>query len=410
MRPPFLPLRAALLLPALAACASRGGTGGGPSYGAAPAADASNLTAAYVVTLGTDTLAVERVAWSDSLITGQVVGRIPAPFARSYTVRLAPGGRATRYEADTRPLSGTTPPASHSVVDLAAGDSARWEVTSGTNPARRGAVAVPAGGTLVPFANMTFGTFSLLTQQAWRAGSDSTAVAIVGAGAQQPIVSTVRRVGRDSLTVAVGQPARYHVRVDARGRVLGLHGYETTQKVLVERVAAVDRAAVEQSFAARAAGPLSGRDSITATVGTAHVFVDYGRPYMRGRKVVGGIVPYDSVWRTGANFATVLRTDRDIVINGTTIPAGKYTLWTLPSRSGWKLIVNKKTLDERGNPLWGTMYDATQDLARIDIQTEPLSQPVEAFTITAEPRGSDAGVLRMSWERTALVVPFTVKP
>lgn len=408
-RTSVLPL---LLAPLAAACASRGAAnGGGAAYGATSAADAANLTAGYVTRLGTDTLAVERVTWTDTAVIGQVVGRTPAPFARTYTVRLAPDGRPTRYEADTRPLSGTTPAANHVVVDLAASDSVRWEITSGTQPARRGAVAVTAGTTLVPFANNTFGTFSLLTQQAWRAGGDNPPVAIIGAGAQQPVPSTIHRVGSDSLTIGLGQPAPYRARVDARGRILGLQGFETTQKILAERVPSVDLSAVEQSFVAHPMGPMSGRDSLTATFGAAHVFVDYGRPHMRGRKVVGGIVPFDSVWRTGANFATVLRTDRDIVMGGQTIPAGKYTLWTIPTRSGpWKLIVNKKILDERGNPLWGTMYDPAQDLVRVDMQTEPLSQPVEEFTIAIEPRGTDAGALRMTWERTAMVVPFTVKP
>jgi hypothetical protein len=405
-----MPLRAAMLLPALVACASRGA---GPSYSAAPAAaDAgANLTAAYVVRLGTDTLTVERVTWSDTTITGQMVGRSPAPFARSYTVRLGPDGRATRFEADTRPLSGATPPASHVVVDLAAADSVRWEITSGTAPTRRGAVAVPAGGTLVPFANNTFGVFSLLTEQARRAGRDSVALAIVGAGAQQPVPALVRRIGGDSVTVALGQPAQppFRLRVDARGRVLGMQGFETTQKVLVERVPAVDMAAIEQSFATRGIAQLSTRDSLSVAVGGAQVFVDYGRPFARGRTIVGGVVPYDSVWRTGANFATVLRTDKDIVINGQTVPAGKYTLWTLPTRAGWKLIINKKTLDERGNPLWGTMYDATQDLARIDVRSETLPQPVEQFTIAVEPRGAADGVIRLSWGGTGVVVPFTVK-
>ncbi|HKG91456.1 MAG TPA: DUF2911 domain-containing protein [Gemmatimonadaceae bacterium] len=406
------PRRAALLvilLPALAACASRGGSGGGAAYGAMPA-DAASPTGAYVTRLGTDTLAIERVAWSDTALTGEIVVRSPASFVRTYAVRLAPDGRATHYEADLRPLNGTTPAPSHVVIDIGA-DSARWEITSGTNPARRGAMPLAAGTPAIPFANFSSGLFSLMTQLARRSGSDSMTVALAGAGSQQPFMATLRRAGRDSFAVAVGQPAPYRVRVDALGNIVGLQGFETTQKIQVERVPDVDMRAIERSFASRDLGPLSARDSLTATFGAAHVFVDYGRPFMRGRKVFGGIVPHDSVWRTGANFATVLRTDRDIVMGGQTIPAGKYTLWTVPSRTGaWKLIVNKKTLDERGNPLWGTMYDASQDLARVDIQTETLPQPVEEFTITIEPRGPDAGALRMAWERTGMTVPFTVKP
>src|SRR5689334_13753896 len=86
------------------------------------------------------------------------------------------------------------------------------------------------------------------------------------------------------------------------------------------------------------------------------VTIKYGRPSMRGRKIMGGLVPYGQVWRTGANEATTLVTPVTLLIGGTTIPAGEYTLWTLPSEGTWKLIVNKQTGQ------WGTEYDEHQDL------------------------------------------------
>src|SRR5207247_3416552 len=78
-------------------------------------------------------------------------------------------------------------------------------------------------------------------------------------------------------------------------------------------------------------------------VGGAHIAVDYGRPAMRGRKIFGDIVPWNKVWRTGGNFATRFTTSADLVVGGTTIPKGAYTLWTLPASTGWKLILNKQT-------------------------------------------------------------------
>jgi len=114
------------------------------------------------------------------------------------------------------------------------------------------------------------------------------------------------------------------------------------------------------------------------------------------------VVPWDQVWRTGANEATAFTTSRDLIIGGTAVPAGSYTLWTVPSKGGWKLVINRQTGQ------WGTEYDAAQDFARIDIRTRPLSPAAEAFTIRLEPQGA-GGVLRLQWADTEAYVPFTVK-
>jgi Protein of unknown function (DUF2911) len=103
-------------------------------------------------------------------------------------------------------------------------------------------------------------------------------------------------------------------------------------------------------------------------------------------------VPYDQVWRTGANEATSLKTDVDLDIGGTTVPAGNYTLFSLPGQSSWKLIVNKQTGQ------WGTNYDQAQDLARVDMKVATPPSNVEQFTISFEKTGGDSAVLHLDWE------------
>ena len=129
------------------------------------------------------------------------------------------------------------------------------------------------------------------------------------------------------------------------------------------------------------------------------ITIDYSRPSMRGRKIMGELVPYDKVWRTGANEATTLTTPVDLNIGGTTVPAGKYTLWTLPSAGTWKLIINKQTGQ------WGTNYDEKQDFARVDMQKSELSEPVEQFTISFDKKGEDTADLVMKWEKTSVSIP-----
>jgi len=141
----------------------------------------------------------------------------------------------------------------------------------------------------------------------------------------------------------------------------------------------------------------------TTTLNGKKITVDYSRPYMKGRKIVGELVPYDKVWRTGANEATLLTTEADLDIAGTSVPAGKYTLWTLPSAGAWKLIINKQTGQ------WGTEYDQSQDLARVDMQKSQTEQPVEQFTISFNPKGNDAADLVLAWETTKVSVPIKTK-
>lgn len=133
------------------------------------------------------------------------------------------------------------------------------------------------------------------------------------------------------------------------------------------------------------------------------ITIAYSRPSMRGRKIMGALVPYGEVWRTGANEATTLTTPVDLTIGDTIVPAGKYTLWTLPSEGTWKLIINKQTGQ------WGTEYHQDQDLARVDMQKSKTSQPVEQFTISWNKKGNETADLVLEWENTRVWVTVKAK-
>jgi hypothetical protein len=124
---------------------------------------------------------------------------------------------------------------------------------------------------------------------------------------------------------------------------------------------------------------------------------------MRGRKIMGGLVPFDKWWRTGANEATAFVTQTDLILGGEVIPKGTYTLYTMPSAKQWKLIINKQTGQ------WGTVYKPELDLVRIPLKKKMLKNPVEKFVITLEKTGKNSGGLRLMWEKTDLSVSFQVK-
>lgn len=128
------------------------------------------------------------------------------------------------------------------------------------------------------------------------------------------------------------------------------------------------------------------------------ITIAYSRPSMRGRKIMGGLVPFGEIWRTGANSATSFITAVNLDINGTKVPAGSYTLYTLPSADGWKLIINKQLGQ------WGTEYDQSKDLARIEMKKSTLTQPVEQFTIRFDPAKGKTTTLTLDWETTSASV------
>ncbi len=130
---------------------------------------------------------------------------------------------------------------------------------------------------------------------------------------------------------------------------------------------------------------------------------DYSSPRMKGRKIFGDLVPYDKVWRTGANEATTFVTSSEVVVGGKTVPAGSYTLFTVPGEDKWTLIINKKTGE------WGIPYKYESDeLARVDMKVSKLPSPVENFTINYEKSGHGC-TLQIEWETTRAAVDISAK-
>ena len=137
------------------------------------------------------------------------------------------------------------------------------------------------------------------------------------------------------------------------------------------------------------------------TLGKKRIVVEYSRPSSRGRTIMGGLVPWNRIWRTGANRATHLYTQSDLRFGAVTVPAGTYTLYTVPNPEMWNLVINRETGQ------WGLVYHYDQDLARIPVKPETLVDPVDTLTIRLDPT-AEGGVLSIAWERTRIALPFAV--
>ncbi len=359
----------------------------------APAAGAAQ-SGAYVATLGRDTVAVESYTWAPGSLTGTSVVRTPRTLVRSYEMTQAPDGTPQRFHMMARRPDGVV--MQEVTYDYSQDDSVLVTIKRDTLTRR---FAVAARGRPNPFFEDMFAPWGAVVR---RATGDST---VLVAGRQTLKFGVARTPGASRFTWP--QWGTAVVQTDARGNVTGLDFTGTTTKFVVTRVGSVDVQKLAASFAAReqsgaGLGELSPRDTARAEVGGAHVLVDYSRPSARGRTIFGGIVPWGQVWRTGANAATQLVTDRDLDIGGAAVPAGTYTLWTIPGPTGWKLVINKQ------HGQWGTVYDPAQDLARVDLATAALPQPVERFTFEIVP-AANGGTLAYAWGDTRAVVPVKVK-
>ena len=147
----------------------------------------------------------------------------------------------------------------------------------------------------------------------------------------------------------------------------------------------------------------SQRAEVSQTIGITDITIVYHRPLVGGRVIWDSLVPYGKVWRTGANEATTLVTPVDLIIGGNTVPAGSYTIFTMPNKDKWTLIISKKTGE------WGTDYPGqTNDLARVDMKVSALPSPVENFTISFEKAGNGAN-LNIDWDTTRATVAVAKK-
>jgi hypothetical protein len=146
----------------------------------------------------------------------------------------------------------------------------------------------------------------------------------------------------------------------------------------------------------------SPHEQTSATIGGKKITIEYGRPYKKGRTIFGGLVPFDKVWRTGADEATMLTTEADLMIGKLHVPAGSYSLFTVPGESKWTLIVNKVAKQ------WGAYkYEEAQNLGTTEMKA--ASGPaVEQFTISIEAQGDRKGTLKMAWDQTVATAPIIV--
>jgi len=358
----------------------------------------------FIARLGTDTVSVERVARRGNEIVSDEVDRFPRVRRRHTTIRIAADGTVSHLEMDIiTPSEPSNERKRRVVVDVTA-DSVHITKSDSTGTKK---IAFATGGALtMPHLPQMYSLTDLYFGAALkRAGYPGDSVEL-----RQYYID--REFDRFPLhhgvvrLVAANKAELHHdwlsgygdATFDSLHRMLTYSGARSTYKVEVQRLGTMpDVTAIGERFAALetssgGAKQLSVRDTARATVGAATISVDYGRPLERGRVLLGNIMPFNQVWRTGANAATQLTTSSPITLAGIRMTAGTYTLWTVPRQDGRaELIVNKQFGQ------WGTEYDEKLDLGTSRLFVDTTTSPVEKFTVSIVPAGAQEATLVMEW-------------
>jgi hypothetical protein len=366
----------------------------------------------FVTMLGSDTLQIERYTRDGDKLEGDVLRRSPRVQVMHYVADMTRDGFRGISVSSRRYGSDPAAPAVLSIVSIFGDSSARIDVmrngrpdttASGIKPYKDRRRPVPA----LPGSPASVGLYEQVLSLVPAGKRDSVIFAL--ATMPQPTTITVARRGRDtaSFTSSFFPGWTEVATIDAGGRIQSLDGGLTTVKTFARRTADVDLDAAAKAWTAYEAahgpmGQMSVPDTLRSTIGTATIEIAYSRPSKRGRAIFGNLVPWNQVWRTGANAATQLTTTADLIIGNAIVPAGRYTLWSLPTPTGAKLIINSQTGQ------WGTDYDASKDFARVDLTQTTLTKPVEQFTFSLSPQGA-GGVLKFAWDDREYSVPIRLR-
>lgn len=374
----------------------------------------------FLAMLGNDTISVESVTRKGNTLTSDEVDRFPRVRVRHTVVQLNDDGSIRHLVMDIYTPSEPTNERKRKVVANVSNNKVNLSKTDSTGTVNRDFAS--DGSIVVAHVQQMYSLYELYFAAALKkAAASKFAVGTPVPMRQFYIDREFDRfpLGHTTVTPLGGGKAEiFHdwlsgigeARMDSGYHMLSYSGARTTYKVNVSRLTSppdvkniADRFETQEAKTGTVRS-LSVRDTTRAQIGNAIFTVGYGRPLLRGRTLLGDVIPYDRVWRTGANAATEFTTSAPIKLAGMQVPVGTYTLWTVPHTNGVDLIVNKQTGQ------WGTEYNGSQDLGTVRFTTESLTAPLEEFTISIVP-GVDThhGTLVMEWGSFRWTAPIELQ-
>ena len=373
----------------------------------------------FITLLGNDTISVESITKQGNSFKSDEVDRFPRVRVRHTVIDLYPNGSIKHLVMDIHTPSEPAKQRDRKVVADVTDSAVHLSKTDGTGTLKYN---FPTGGALVvAHVEQMYSLYELYFAAAmkYRAASKTEAGNTVPLR-QFYIDREFDHFPLGHATVRLSEDGRAAVNhdwlsgtgnaiMDSSFDMLSYSGANTTYKVEVRRLSSSpDVKSIASRFEDIEAksGPvkaLSVRDTVSAKIGDASFTIDYSRPLLRGRKLLGDVIPYERVWRTGANAATQFTLSAPIKLAGIAVPAGTYTLWTLPHPKGADLIVNKQSGQ------WGTEYNSSFNLGTAKMDSQQLSSPVEEFTMSIVPVDKQRGTLVIEWGSFRWTAPIEVK-
>lgn len=353
--------------------------------------------AAFVTLLGNDTLAVEQFQKTDTSITASVILRSPETrFSTYYLTWDETGGISEMARTDYPTSTGFAGEGAVVQTVFRDGDSLMVDVTMGENSRSYKAPYQPG---VLPFIDMVHWPFEIAFNNAVETGQDTVNQPLLTGNRLSNFI--IAAIEGDSMTIRHPFRGVMGVNVDQNGNLEYLDAGLTTRKLKVHRVNDLDMDALGARFANNPVGELSGAASVAFSFKGTDFTVEFGSPQKRGRELFGNIVPYGEVWRTGANRATHFSTSSDLRFGDLEVPAGEYTLFSIPEEDGGMLIINSQT-GQNGNS-----YDESRDLGRVPMEVSTKDDVTEAFTITVD-ETDEGGRINLIWGNTIYSSDFVV--
>lgn len=367
--------------------------------------DDSSNEAVFVTKLGTDTLAIESFVKSEDGIIAKVILRSPSTSLKKYDLKLNETGGIEQLITTSYALEeGFLGSGKIDQTIQKVGDSLRIEVDR-DGDVRTLMTNYESG--VLPFIDMVHWPFELALNNAKAMGIDTVNQRLLSGSRTSNFV--IASISSDSMTIRHPSRGVMGTHVSAAGDLTFLDAGLTTRKLKVYRepyqsadIDALGSFYASKDKAGNPFGELSGAVEATFIVHGTDFTVSYGSPKQRGRDLFGGIVPWGVRWRTGANRATHFYTSKKLRIGNLDVPAGEYTLFTIPEADGGTLIINKQTGQN------GTSYDESRDLGRVPMQLSKQKNQIEDFTIVVD-ESDDNGVLRLMWGNTIFSIDFEIK-
>jgi len=362
----------------------------------------SSEEAYFLTKLGNDTLAVERFLIEDQSIVADVILRSPKTSLRRYEMTWNEDESLNEMTVtDFTPSNSFNSEGSVVQKITTNGDSLNVVYY---NPNGDRMLSTRNRDNLIPFVDMVHWPYELAFNRAVKLESDSIDQYMITGRRNSNFI--IHRLDDTSYTLRHPSRGVMDVTTSSQGKLMSLDAGQTTRKLKVERAFELPFDQLATSFAEndRINSPFG---TLSPPITNAYHFsntdfeVSHGSPAKRGREIFGGIVPYNQRWRTGANRATHFKTSKNLMIQGQQVPAGEYTLFTIPEPAGGILIINRQTGQN------GRSYDESRDLMRVQMNRTDFNPLVESFTISVT-ETDQGGRLNLMWDRTVYFIDFEI--